>query len=140
MNDQLQQALTDILTKTTGAVEVGTTFLQEQLPEVIRQLLIWKAVVSALHLAAGIVLALTTLRFVRWAFKRPVRNDGSYKYTPTVVYDSYGDIHPGIVLVITGGFIMSLFSIRFIVNGFDWLQIWLAPKIYLIEYAASLTK
>lgn len=24
--------------------------------------------------------------------------------------------------------------------NFDWLKIWLAPKLYLIEYAASLVK
>lgn len=35
---------------------------------------------------------------------------------------------------------IEITSIVVFFNYFDWLKIWLAPKLYLIEYAASLVK
>ena len=37
-------------------------------------------------------------------------------------------------------FIPAFIGFLFTVGNLGWLQIWLAPKVYLIEYAASLTK
>lgn len=41
-------------------------------------------------------------------------------------------------LLFTSG--IAITSIVVLFNYFDWLKIWLAPKLYLIEYAASLVK
>ena len=41
-------------------------------------------------------------------------------------------------LLVTSG--IAITSIVVFFNYFDWLKIWLAPKLYLIEYAASLVK
>jgi len=65
--------------------------------------------------------------FVRWIIKNEYLQD-SYLGGPTAVALIIGGILT-IVCVIVGS-----------VALFDMLQIWLAPKIYVMEYASSLIK
>lgn len=56
-----------------------------------------------------------------------------------MVWDSKGEIN-FLILPLAGVLIMwGLFIIATVTN-MVWLKIWLAPKLYLIEYAASLIK
>lgn len=119
MNEELQQALADLVNK---SVEIGgdaIAFTQEQLPEVIQQLLIWKAAESLILCAACV----GWIVFTCFA---------SYK-VHKVTNDS--DVTPFIVMVAVAVCLPAFFNLNLI-----WLQIWLAPKVYLIEYAASLAK
>lgn len=138
MNEQLQQALAAILNKTMAGVEAGVSFLSAELPDVIQQLLIWKAAQSLVISIGGLLLVVATSVFVRKQSRR-IKNQDGYGYRANLVFDGSGDVHPGIIGVIFG----AAFGWGFGVAGMldlTWLQIWLAPKIYLIEYAASLAK
>ena len=42
MNEQLQNALVNLLTKVTSGMDTATAFLSAELPEVVQQLLVWK--------------------------------------------------------------------------------------------------
>ena len=43
MNEQLQQAISQLITMSLVAIDKGATFLSGQIPDVIQQLLLWKA-------------------------------------------------------------------------------------------------
>ncbi len=127
MDEQLQQALASLLNKAASGIDAGSAFLQAELPEVIQQLLIWKAVVSGLSMIGFFILIYAIYRINKWQV--------SY-WEKTLEHDDFID-HPEVVInLIQALWLIPLFGLWSI----DWIQIWLAPKIYLIEYAASLAK
>jgi hypothetical protein len=151
MNEQLQQALAALLNKTVAGVEAGTAFLQAEIPEVIQQLLMWKAVSSML------IFALTAMAFIFCIVKlKPwVATFVEYHRGSTLYYNNSGALEaegraimrekagslPFCVGWAIAVFISGLiFLLDGLAAGGAALQIWIAPKIYLIEYAASLAK
>lgn len=130
MNDELQKALAAILTKTTQAAEAGVSFLSQQLPEVIQQLLIWKAVESGIVFVVLLVVAIVTAKLSM----DKVKEGRAYK--PKSHYDDASHIYAFAFLwgsiAVGAGLLLT--------SALAWLQILVAPKVYLIEYAASLAK
>ena len=128
MNEQLQQALTAILNKTMQGVDAGASFLSDQLPDVIHQLLVYKAASSAIEIVFLLLFLVGHVLF--WRYYMKTENE-FWK-------DGYGPAAPTIVVGIVGGLLSVIFVIAIIVDIQIIVQIWLAPKIYLIEYAAKL--
>jgi len=122
MNEQLQQALATIIGKTMQGVDSSISFLSAEIPDVIHQLLVFKLA------QACVLLVMAIIYLIAWS----VFSYRSFKH----------DWHEGIqmVTVFAGGAVAVTSAISLFINGGVALQIWLAPKIYLIEYAASLAK
>lgn len=123
MNDELQKALAVMLQKTTQATEAGTAFLQAELPEVIRQLLMWKAVQSFIVFIVALTICIYLSRLSRKFFREHKEHS----------YDSKD------MLSFFSG-VGAFFSFIVAMVSTSWLMILIAPKVYLIEYAASLAK
>ncbi len=143
MNEQLQQALAAILNKTMAGVETGASFLQAELPDVIQQLLAWKLYSSIAYGAVGaLMLAGVVVLLIKSIKKEQVTaGGGEYRNTkPTLVWDCDGDVHPGVLILGTIAVIGAIFGIALIAELMTAMQIAVAPKIFLIEYAASLAK
>lgn len=121
MNEQAQKILEDLLKKASNGIDSAVSFSQAQIPDVIQQLLMWNAVSSAgiQIICVMAIIACVYLMIFAW-------NEGDD-----------GEAVPA-VLFFTG--VGSIACIVVIFNNFDWLKILLAPKLYLIEYAASLVK
>ena len=151
MNEQLQQALAEILSKTMVSIEAGTTFMQAELPDVIQQLLTWKLASSFLiFIIASIVFSLCLLKL-----KRLAPDAFEYQRGSSLYYNNSGELEaqgrkimqdkaaslPFFFIWATATIITGLV---FIIEGLPAagvsMKIWLAPKIYLIEYAASVVK
>lgn len=132
MNDQMQQALVAILNKTMSGIEAGASFLQAELPDVIHQLLYWKLASSLLAMLIGIIVIFAYWRLIR-SFTKSERG--------SALKDSWGEptgfAFAGLVI---GGCASAFSLIVIMCDGFTAMQIALAPKVYLIEYAASLAK
>lgn len=121
MNEQAQKILVDLLQKASNGIDSAVSFSQAQIPDVIQQLLMWNAVSSA---GIQIICALAIAACI---------------YLMCFAWNKGDDADVVLAaLVFTG--IGSIVCIVIIFNNFDWLKIWLAPKLYLIEYAASLVK
>lgn len=123
----LDQALSEVLQKAVTGVEQGVDFLSAQLPDVVHQLLMWKMAESIVYnlLAVGVTL------FTIWCwgkFNAAIKEDGFNEDAGPPIL-----ICGGAITIITAVFVMLALNL-------DWLKIWLAPKVYLIEYAASLVK
>lgn len=137
MNEQLQQALASLIEKTMQGVDSAVGILSSEMPDVVYQLLLWYGVYNfILFLYALIVIFGSTFIFIKFSGQGKRKNDGSYHMTLT--HNSYGQIqaHTMVSLSICAFILVSgLSSINL-----QWLQIWITPKIWLIEYAASLAK
>lgn len=126
MNDQLQAALVALLSRTTNGIDSGVAFLQAQLPEVIQQLLVWKATYSFLRFLFAMALASAILYFYARVYRWARKPDADWDDRPEL----------GVLLLVTA-FMWVIPAATF---SLDWLQIIVAPKLYLIEYAAQIAK
>lgn len=145
MNEQLQLALSALIQTSLNAIDKGTTFLSSQIPEVIQQLLLWKALESfLLFLTFGIIILLASFswlyyQYKYWTTKVPISDWKSVEeeIKMTTRFEKNKDcpwlFNIFVFIPITVGLCASL-------NNLEWLQIWLAPKLYLIEYAKTFIK
>lgn len=134
MNEQLQTALADLITKSIRAIESGGEFLSGQIPDVINQLLLWDMVYYFILFLIGVGICLATVvfnlkqyRYWKWVYRL---REGTYQ-------DGLGD-HPEIILNLIQLLIIPILLTCTL--NLNWLKIWLAPKVYLIEYAKTFIK
>ena len=120
MNEKANEVLLKLVNKAMNGIDAAVQFSQAKIPEVIHQFLMWNAVSSILIQVLAILIAfIPVVVFVRkWE----------------VICDN--DAEASVILNL---FTVPFGAILFFTN-FDWLKIWLAPKLYLLEYAASLMK
>lgn len=136
MNEELQIVLTEILNTTLDAKD----FIAAELPEVIQQLLMWKMVESLAFL-----LLIPTYIFIMYKLIKPYRVPletkedcenspyfewHAYSEKPVIRESVYAISHITLLsLTSIGGLLTILVKVNI-----TWLQIWIAPKVYLIEY------
>lgn len=127
MNEQANKILADLLQRASNGVDAAVSFSQAQIPDVIHQLLAWNFALSIISSLAGIFLFVPAQYLALRVFKY-CRNEWSGHY----LFD-----HPEVIFL----FLVWLFTLAPL-GWLDlaWLKIWVAPKLYLIEYAASLVK
>lgn len=121
----LESSLVSIIQSVQTGVQAGVTFLSAEIPDVLRQLLMWKMVNALIYGVLFFILTTVSLCILRKTHKaEPMEAD-----------------HPLLAI----GWLVSLASAavflflsvdKFLVS----LQILIAPKVWLIEYAASLVK
>jgi hypothetical protein len=131
MEKELQQAVTTLLEKSIKAFESGAEFLAGEIPDVIYQLLLWHATISAVQFVTGVIL-LVVLVTVDYKIGMHVWKKD---------HDEYGwdeQFITGYCLLGTVARFSYLIPLSML--NLIWLQIWIAPKIFLIEYAAKLVK
>lgn len=140
MDDKANKILVELLQKASDGIDSAVSFSQAQIPDVVHQLLVWNFVSSAGSQVLGI--ALIVMSFMLPAFSIRARKNGRQWtasdgrpldswFVPSMLYILSTFAAPAI------GSVVGIITISF---NFDWLKIWLAPKLYLLEYAASLIK
>ena len=135
MNEQLQLAVSTLIQTSLNAIDKGTAFLSNQIPEVIQQLLLWKAIASFIEFSSGIFIIGGIFAWLIY----------QYKYWTTTI-ESKWETNRQRIWGDTGPFVLlNLFLIIPLIYGSScinliWLQIWIAPKLYLIEYAKDFLK
>jgi hypothetical protein len=124
MTNELEKILIPLIEKAAAGAENAADFVIEQAPEVVEQLLRWK-LWQSLVIFVGLIglFVLLIVGAIKW-WKR----EGGYT-----------DEQP-IIIALCGGASMVLFLLGVTAPTLDWLMILVAPKLYLIEYAARLAK
>ena len=149
MNEQANKILVELLQKAANGIDAAFSFSQAQIPDVIHQLLVW----NLIHSLIMTVIAISTIPLVTIFVRRQCRkvevgrvgsegyswDRGKPIYSPTMIWDSKGEIS---FLLAPGAAVLFFWGVWVIavVTEMTWLKIWLAPKLYLLEYAASLIK
>ena len=150
MNEQLQKALIDLIGKASNGIDVSVSFLSAEIPDVIHQLLLWYAARSAIEFFVGVIIISFGVKIFNMKIgvsKDSAKKDyedgklwtrycGSAKITSTE-YDAIMMMPDYWKAKVLGVFVSMIGTI--LVN-IDWLQIWIAPKIWLIEYTSQLAK
>ncbi len=109
-------------------------FALSEAPELIQQLILWKRVQSLATIGLFLIIALFLLilgRFM-WSKSKTLSDEGDSSVPSDKELEQ---IFSGIVHI----FSIICFSISF-TNFFNSLQIWLAPKIYVLEYCVNMLK
>lgn len=163
----LQDSLVTIIQQVTSGVQAGVSFLQAEIPDVIRQLLLWKAAEAGVWIGIQVLCVVIGLYGIYHGVKS-ILNLSKVDAEKEVAYEiwqkaSYRDDTEGakreaykqakiamdqavpmaVVKVVFGiaGAIAFLLSIGNVFgNVLTLTQILVAPKVYLIQYAAELIK
>ena len=135
MNEQLQLAVSTLIQTSLNAIDKGTTFLSNQIPEVIQQLLLWKAIASFIEFSSGIFIIGGIFAWLIY----------QYKYWTTTIETEWGTTQQRISGTNGPFVLLNLLCVIPLIYGSScinliWLQIWIAPKLYLIEYAKDFLK
>ena len=135
MNEQLQLAVSTLIQTSLNAIDKGTAFLSNQIPEVIQQLLLWKAIASFIEFSFGIFIIGGIFAWLIY----------QYKYWTTTVTTLWGTTKVRFEDDVGVFSLLNIFLIIPLIYGSScinliWLQILIAPKLYLIEYAKDFLK
>ena len=124
----LDNALAQMITSVVGGIKEGVSFVQGQLPDVIMQLVVYNRVLLTTYIVFGILL----IPFIIWLIRKGI----------TESKKKYSEISEGMMVVSIIGSIAGVFASCIIIgaNFSEFLKIWFAPKVWLIEYAAELVK
>jgi hypothetical protein len=123
MNDNLQNALVEIINKAISSIDTSVEFMQTELPDVINQLLTWYAFYYGL--LAFISVLIITVIIIGWVKLIKISKQREV------------DIDFFCLAIMSSLFLLILAALLF---NLEWLQILMAPKIWLIEYGAILVK
>lgn len=128
MEEQANKILVELLQKAVGGIDAAVSFSQAQIPDIVHQLLVWNSVSSFLYQLFVILLISGYFLSIK-------------KLNSIALNESNSPEKSGLAVagIIAGGIVSLSFFVSFFFY-FDWLKIWLAPKLYLLEYAASLIK
>lgn len=127
------KALTLLIDKVSSGLDAATSFLAQQIPDVIHQILVYNFITSLGRCILFFVMIFAWPCLMRWSYKHWIpRLQVRANY-------SFDQKDCGTLLTLFSIIGMIIFILCFFGN-FSWLKIWFAPKIYLIEYATDLVK
>jgi len=120
MDDEIKQKLNDTLIGMIDDLAKTKDFVIEQAPDIIQQLLVYKFSVSLVCFILGLMLGVLAIYSV-FRFIAAKTDDG--------ITRAYS---------VLGLFIGAFAGSGFLLEGTAWFKIWLAPKLFLLEYAKEL--
>lgn len=133
VSPELQQAVASIINKALSGVDEAVSLLSTELPDVVHQLLLWKLVDSLLGVGVCLIVFILGVFFCKRLLQAH-KNDEEW----TTDYAGWS-----VPMVLSSIVTFSMLLVPFMVVWCPLttaLKIWIAPKIYLIEYAAQLVK
>lgn len=127
MNDELKEKAKEVLIQMINDLQHVRDFTLEQAPEVIEQLLRWKMTEAFLIMSFSLAAAVCVLYT-------------GFSYAQKLAKEEYPDdfvVNTACIITI----VLALLPFSFFCTNFKvWLQITMAPKIWLLEYAANLAR
>jgi len=127
MEEGLQKTANEALSGIIEGVASAKEFILAELPEVVQQLLMWKMaeslVVFVVCLSVILAVFVNAVFILKYLTKRDLKEEIAIPWGITSI------------VISLFGIVIPLCEINLV-----WLQIWVAPKVYLLEYAASLVK
>lgn len=128
MSKELDLALVEIINSTKDAVGKGVSFLNQQLPDVVQQLLVWKWYEGLITIGFLILFFIVVGVFNWYQFKKCKIHFQKHSYLPDWAFWNFLQI---LLIIPLGGLLANIYTLT---------QLYYAPKIFLIEYAAHLVK
>ena len=143
MTKELDSKLLEILNSTTEAIGNGVDLVVGELPDVIYQLLLWYGVRSAILfiLSMTIIVGSTALSIslYRKMLKDYNNKEAWTRWIGDISNSETSHAYDQARFALIFAQAVALIIASFMIN-LTWLKIWIAPKIWLIEYTATLVK
>lgn len=136
IGESLDKALLTILDKTVTTIDASVNFLAAEIPEIVKELLLFNLVSNSVYVV--LVLSLIGLSVKVLSTTIPHWSDSSFKESKHIkseaalIVRAVSSVVALLILLIPLIFVFSKVS--------DIIKILIAPRLYLIEYAASLVK
>ena len=118
----LETVAIDLIQKTISNLEGAKDFVVSELPDVVSQLLVWNGVESFIWFIVGVIILILMI----YGNIRQIR-----------YWKEQDEVDPRVLLNIIQ---MFTFIASIECLNITWLKIWLAPKVWLIEYVSELTR
>ncbi len=129
MNEELQKALAEFVRATLAGFKTGKDFVVAEAPDVIQQLIRWN---FWSHVFWAVVFTVVALAVWRLAVVRMMQ----IRAAKDQAYDR-DNYTAGAVAC---GGVVGIFSCLALYNTQEALQIYIAPKVWLIEWAMEMLK
>lgn len=138
-NGGLQEALAVMITQFTNGAAASANFLMAEVPDVLYQLVLWYGLKAGVMCLAGIVGILLIVKFVKnnMGLGKAVTVNGEETYKLSLTHGTDGKLSPHCMALVL--FTFPLIGLVDMIN-LEWLQILVAPKIWLIEYGVEMAK
>jgi hypothetical protein len=138
MNTDLDIAIATLINKSLEGVDASVAFLQAEIPDYVYQLLLWYGVKNAI---TGIIALLITIVWIKYLLIKPINiiREGKREVKRTMFTYSDGDVKEGAAFLIFNLFAFVPFTIG-VTDLLLALKIYIAPKVWLLEYASALVK
>lgn len=137
---ELETALVELITKTVEQTGEATDFILAETPEYIQQLLFFKMIVPCVFFSVACAFAFLAWKLIHLKISIVKLDDKdkpnwcwylSSRYRTSLAYD----------FVFTAGVLCGVTSLFIgVASVINILKIAIAPKVYLVEYAAGLIK
>lgn len=127
---EVDKALAEVIQRAVQGMDSAVQFLSTEIPDVLHQLLLWKFTESLLYFVFGVLqLVLGSCAVYKWARYCLAK----YSETRNIDWQA-GAIFPSFVAMVV------LLIVMVHTVNITWVQILVAPKVYLIEYASRLVQ
>jgi flagellar biosynthesis protein FlhB len=128
MTPELEKCLTEITQGVLNSVDKIKSFSEYQLPEYISQLMTWHVMKSFFSLTISFMFLFITFILIKKTFKLAGCTDEKGEHSESTIIKM-------IIYVV-----LAIVTIVIACANFDltWLKIWIAPKVWLIDYATGL--
>jgi len=122
MNEELQNAVQQLISKSLDGIDTTTVFLNDQLPIYVQQLLLWYGFYYFILFLLTITFTCVAIKCIKTSLAAPWE------------YEDFRMENGGCAIIAFVSIIIASTTMNL-----TWLQIWIAPKVWLVEYARSLT-
>lgn len=130
--ESLENAVLQMLHSTMDTVGSASDFLSGEIPTYIQELLMWHGIYSAIWFIIGLLWCGFVYYFGVIKLKPLMIKD--YQKDSYSNWDGSEELFYSIII-----FCVCLISLWIMID-WDWLQIIVAPRVFLVEYASELIK
>jgi hypothetical protein len=130
MTPELEKCLTEIAQGILNSVDKIKSFSEYQLPEYISQLMTWHTMQSCFRLMISFVFLFITFILIKKTFNQVECRDENGEHSESTL----------IKIIIYIVLVIITIKIACVNFNLTWLKIWIAPKVWLIDYATGLLK
>jgi len=126
----MYEAIEKILLKALQVAETTGEFVMEQAPELLQEFYMWHMAISIFWILFAIGTSFLIIFILKTIFKVDITKTSYYnKYYWSNIDDEYSIA----AHTFTGIYLFMMLTL-FLINTMNLIQIWIAPKLYLIDY------
>jgi hypothetical protein len=131
IEQQAQDKLNQFIVDMVEQLERGAAFAGEQIPLVLQEVLLWHSIRSGIIFVVGAAVLISSIYV---AYKMIMKSIADNENRTRLHKDYLGLCFPAGLIAFLGGIAGLVMTI----GNLTWLQIIIAPRLYLIEWATSL--